>query len=127
MTKISLILPVLAAGALIAGCGGGGYGDQPAARPADASAAGTAAKGVAKIVEMTDSTFAPATVDVKVGDTVTFVNQDEIAHTATGDNRTFDSETMKAGAKFKFVAEKPGVFSYVCSFHPGMTGKIDVT
>ena len=32
---------------------------------------------------MAGSTFAPGTIDLKVGDTVTFVNDDEIAHTAT--------------------------------------------
>ena len=120
MIKTSLILPALAAGALIAGCGGGD--DQTAAKPAAARTADTAAK----IVEMTDSTFAPATVEVKVGDTVTFVNRDEIAHTATA-NGTFDSATMESGAKFDFIAEHPGKVAYVCIFHPGMTGTITVS
>jgi plastocyanin len=126
VTKISLILPVLAVGALFAGCGGGGYGDQTATKPAAAKAADTAAKGAAKIVEMTGSTFAPNTVDVKVGDTVSIVNKDEIAHTATAEG-TFDSGAMQAGATFDFKATKAGTISYECSFHPGMTGTINVT
>jgi hypothetical protein len=42
VTKISLIFPVLAVGALLAGCGGGGYGDQTATEPAAPKTADTA-------------------------------------------------------------------------------------
>ena len=118
MTRIPLIVAVLAAGALATGCGGNGYGSKPAA----AQSAETAAK----IVEMTDSTFAPNRVDMKVGETVTFVDRDEIAHTATAEG-TFDSGTLRQGDRFDFKATKAGTFDYVCIFHPGMTGKITVT
>jgi plastocyanin len=113
-----LIASVLVAGALAAGCGGGGYGTKPAAA--------TSADTAAKIVEMTDSTFAPNTVELKVGETVTFVDKDEIAHTATAEG-IFDSGTLRQGARFAFKATKAGTFSYVCIFHPGMTGRINVT
>jgi plastocyanin len=128
VTKLSLILPVLAVSAIAAGCGGGGYGDQTATKPAPAAAktAEAAAKGAAKVVEMTGSTFAPNAVDVKVGETVSFVNKDEIAHTATADG-TFDSGTMESGATFDFVAKKAGTISYVCVFHPGMAGTLNVS
>jgi plastocyanin len=75
---------------------------------------------------MTGSTFAPGSVDVKVGETVSFVNKDEIAHTATADG-TFDSGTLPAGGTFTYKATKAGTISYVCSFHPGMTGTLNVT
>ena len=117
MTRIPLIVAVLAAGALATGCGAGGYGSKPAA----AQSADTAAK----IVEMTDSTFAPNTVDVKVGETVTFVDKDEIAHTATAEG-TFDSGTLRQGNTFDFKATQAGTFRYVCIFHPGMTGTVNV-
>jgi plastocyanin len=112
-----LIAAALAIGAPAAGCGGG-YGTKPAAA--------TSADTAAKIVEMTDSTFAPSAVDVQVGETVTFVDKDEIAHTATAEG-VFDSGTLRRGGRFDFKATKAGTFSYVCVFHPGMTGKIVVT
>ena len=115
MTKRTLILPLLAVAAIAAGCGGGGYGNQAATEPAAAKTAETATKAAAKVVEMTGSTFAPNAVDVKVGETVRFVNKDEIAHTATADG-TFD-----------FKATKAGTISYVCLFHPGMTGTLNVS
>ena len=119
VTKISLsLLPVLAVAALAAGCGGDDSGES-AAQPA-------AAKGAKTIVDMTDSTFAPGAVDAKVGDTISFVNKDEIAHTATAEGG-FDTGTLQGGATFDVKVDKAGAISYVCIFHPGMTGTINVT
>ena len=112
VTRILLIAAVL----LVAGCG------DYSAKPAAATSADTAAK----IVEMTNSTFAPKTVEMKVGETVTFVDKDEIAHTATAEG-TFDSGTLRQGARFAFKPTKAGTVDYVCIFHPGMTGRINVT
>jgi plastocyanin len=122
VTKLSLIAPALVAGALLTACGAGGYGTKPAA----ATSADTAAKGAAKLVEMTESTFSPGRVDLKVGETVSFVDKDEIAHTATADG-TFDSGTLREGKRFVFKATKAGTINYVCTFHPGMTGVINVS
>lgn len=115
MTKTSLMIGVLAVAALIAGCGGGS--GESIGQPA-------AAKSAKKIVDMTDSTFAPQTIDAQVGDTISFVNKDEIAHNATGDG--IDSGTIAGGATFDFKAAKAGTISYVCTFHPGMTGTVNV-
>ncbi|HET6550331.1 MAG TPA: plastocyanin/azurin family copper-binding protein [Solirubrobacter sp.] len=130
MTKyLRIVAPLLATAALAAGCGGGSdtTTSQPAAqKPAAQTDAPSAAKqGAEKTVELTGSTFQPGAIDLKVGETVTFVNQDEIAHTATSD--AFDSGTLEAGAKFSFTATKAGQIAYVCNFHPGMTGTINVT
>ena len=149
MTKhLLFVAPLLVTAALVVGCGDGGssYGDTstPAAAqtaeaiaesttaPADTSLPTEEPKAVIKSeagesagITMAGSTFTPGTIDLKVGDTVTFVNDDEIAHTATSSE--FDSGTMDAGARFEFTASKAGKISYVCSFHPGMTGTINVT
>jgi plastocyanin len=114
VTRILLVAAVL----LVAGCGAADYSTKPAAA--------TSAETAAKIVEMTDSTFTPNTVDMKVGETVTFVDKDEIAHTATAEG-SFDSGTLREGARFAFKATQAGTYDYVCVFHPGMTGRISVT
>jgi plastocyanin len=127
VTKPTLIAGLLALTVFAAGCGGGYGGDQTATQPAAAKAA-KAPKTAATVVELSSSTFQPAAIDVKAGETVTFVNRDRIAHTATATaGATFDSGTMAAGATFDFVAAKAGKISYVCNFHPGMTGTINVT
>src|SRR4051794_6050359 len=115
VTKFSSIGPALAACSLLAGCGAGDYATKPAAA--------TSAETAVKIVEMTDSTFAPSPVHIKVGETVSFVDKDEFAHTATAE-KTFDSGTLREGERFVFKATKPGTIGYVCVFHPGMTGTI---
>jgi len=133
VTKHLLIL--LAAGTLAAGCGGSdssqsssqpaGYG-APAATTEPATTAAAPAAETTE-VKMAGSAFAPATLDIKVGDTITFVNDDEIAHTATAGKGEFDSGTLDPGATFDFTAEQAGTIGYVCNFHPGMTGTINVT
>ena len=130
--KLLIVAPLLVTAALAVGCGGGGssYGDTAtnASTPATAKTAAAVTEektAAATEVKMAGTKFAPGSIDLKVGDTVTFVNDDEIAHTATSDG--FDSGTMEPGATFDFTAEKAGTISYVCSFHPGMTGTINVT
>jgi len=130
--KLLIVAPLLVTAALAVGCGDGGssYGDTAtnASTPAAAKTAAAVTEektAAATEVKMAGSTFAPGAIDLKVGDTVTFVNDDEIAHTATSDG--FDSGTMEPGATFDFTAEKAGTISFVCRFHPGMTGTINVT
>jgi plastocyanin len=132
--KLLIIAPLLATAAIAAGCGGTYNNDTTSSPPAKSAAttepAAPAAEAEATTtteVKMAGSTFAPATIDMKVGETITFVNDDEIAHTATAGDGTFDSGTMDPGATFDFTAETAGEISYVCTFHPGMTGTINVT
>jgi plastocyanin len=112
MVKRTLSLCLTAAAFGLAACGGSD--DEPAA----AKASGGTAVAVA------DNTFSPASLKVAVGDTVTFENEGQIAHTVTGDD--FDSGSLAPGATFTFEATEAGTFSYVCTFHPGMQGSIEV-
>ena len=124
VTKNLLFLaPLLAATALAAGCGGGSDTQQTASNSksgydygyekpqAPAATEQAAEAGQATVVKLTNTTFAPENVDVKVGDTVTFVNGDPIPHTATADDGSFDSKTLESGAKFSFTAKKAGKIS----------------
>ena len=78
-------------------------------------------------VDMKDSQFAPAAITAKVGQKITWTNSDPIAHTATAtENAKFDSGTIDGGGTFEYVTKKAGTISYVCDFHPGMTGTITV-
>jgi plastocyanin len=70
--------------------------------------------------------FKPATIDVKPGDEVEFVNKDVLEHTATASNGAFDSKAIKAGGSWKWKAGDPGQYAYTCAFHNGMKGVINV-
>lgn len=113
MVKRILSLCLAAAAIGLAACGGSD--DKPAAQ--------APASGGDKIA-VADNTFTPASIEVAVGDTVTFENEGQIAHTVTGDD--FDSGSLAPGDTFTFKASEKGTFSYVCTFHPGMQGTIEV-
>jgi plastocyanin len=70
--------------------------------------------------------FAPEALIVKSGDTVVWVNQDFFPHTATAQNRTFDSRDIEATKYWKYVAKETGRFPYICTLHPTMTGTLIV-
>lgn len=69
--------------------------------------------------------FAPADVTAKVGDTVEWVNNDILAHTATATNKDWDVmiAPKKSGT---LVLRKAGAFDYFCKYHPNMKGRITV-
>jgi plastocyanin len=70
--------------------------------------------------------FAPKDVTVKVGQTVKWVNQDTVDHDVKADSGQFKSGLFGKGQSFEWKADKAGTVSYVCTVHPGMTGKITV-
>jgi plastocyanin len=116
---ITICLTVAALGAGLAACGGYGSPDTPA------TAAKAPASGAA--VSVQDNRFAPAHLRVARGDTVTFTNEGAIAHTVTATSGAgFDSGSLAPGKTFTFTAEKAGTVTYVCNFHPGMQGTIEV-
>jgi plastocyanin len=78
-------------------------------------------------VDISDFAFQPATVTIQAGDTVTWTNNDSVAHTATSthDPASFDGE-MEPGESFSFTFSEPGTFDYICEIHPAMEGTIVV-
>ena len=78
------------------------------------------AKAETHTVRMEGMVFVPATLTVKRGDVVAWVNKDLFPHTATGQNREFDSGPIAPDKTWKHTAVKTGTFSYVCTLHPTM-------
>ena len=78
-------------------------------------------------VKIDNFTFAPASVTVAQGTTVRWVNRDDIPHTVVSDDKTtFKSKPLDTDQEFSYTFTKPGTYSYFCSIHPKMTGKIVV-
>ena len=69
--------------------------------------------------------FSPTDVTAKVGDTVEWVNNDILAHTATATNKDWDVVIgpKKSGT---LVLKKAGAVDYFCKYHPNMKGRITV-
>jgi plastocyanin len=118
---ISLVLAALGIG--LAACGGYGNDSQPTAAKATVTAPPIAAANVS----VQDNTFKPGTIQVKAGDTITWTNHGAVAHTVTAtDGASFDSGTLEPGKTFSFAPDKAGTIHYVCTFHAGMQGTIEV-
>jgi plastocyanin len=70
--------------------------------------------------------FSPAAITVAAGTTVTWTNNDDIPHTVRAVDGSFHSKAMDSGDNYNFTFAKPGVYSYFCSIHPKMVGKVIV-
>jgi plastocyanin len=70
--------------------------------------------------------FSPATITVKVGDSVTWTNQDSVGHSATADDNSFDTGVFSQGQSKSITFSKAGTFTYHCSVHPNMKAKVVV-
>jgi plastocyanin len=90
-----------------------------------APATGTASTNPNEIA-IANFSFEPATLTVKAGTTVTWVNHDDEPHTATATDKRFNSKTLDNGDRFSQEFNAPGVYNYYCALHPKMTGKIIV-
>jgi plastocyanin len=98
-----------------------------AASLAVAALAGSPARaGESHAVAITDFAFAPGSLMVEVGDTVTWTNNDPVVHTATATNGAFDTGDLATGASYPVTFTAPGAFDYFCEPHPSMTGVITV-
>ena len=119
----------------LAACGGGTATTAPstaASAPAESSAGelpcapSTAAGTVA--VSIKDLAFNPSDITAKVGDTVTFTNEDSAAHTATLDEGDCGTENLSNGASEGLTFSAAGTYPFHCAIHPTqMTGTITVT
>jgi plastocyanin len=84
------------------------------------------AKNEAAQVSIDNFAFTPATLTVKAGTNVTFVNHDDIPHSVVGGDGTFRSKALDTDDRFAFTFTTPGEFGYFCGLHPHMIGKIVV-
>lgn len=77
-------------------------------------------------VKVDNFTFSPATLDVPVNSTVSWVNKDDIPHVIAGDDGAFKSKALDTDEKYSYTFTKAGSYSYYCPIHPKMVGKIVV-
>jgi plastocyanin len=86
----------------------------------------TTTAATSNTINIVNFTFTPGTLTVKAGTTVTWTNNDTTTHRPTSDTGVFDSGDLAPGATFSFTFNNTGTFSYHCSIHPYMTGKVIV-
>ena len=114
---IALLLGAVAATALLA-----------AALP-ELTAAGEAVVAAAAspaTVQIDNFAFAPPTLTVTAGTTVTWKNEDDSPHRIGDKNGTFKSAALDTDDTFSHTFTAPGEYPYICTIHPYMVGKIIV-
>jgi plastocyanin len=77
-------------------------------------------------VNVIDFGFSPSRATARVGDTVSWVNTGAAPHTVTAAGGPFGTSMLAAGATYRWAPAKTGTWSYVCAFHPQMTGTLVV-
>ena len=94
--------------------------------PPPPEAAATTAAATAPQVTVAQAMFGPATVTIRAGTTVTWVNNDGDLHTVTSTQGLFASPGLDQGDTFAYRFTTPGTYPYFCALHPHMKGTIVV-
>ena len=105
---------------LVAGaCGGDSDGSTTAAAATPA--------GDGKSLTIKDFAFSPQPLEVPRGTVVKVTNDDDAAHTATADDRAFDTGTLAQGESKEITLSTAGDIAFHCNIHDYMKGVIRVT
>ncbi len=80
-------------------------------------------------IHIKNFSFGPASLKVKAGTAVTWINDDEEPHNVVNvgmPTRVFRSGGMDGDDRYSFTFDKPGTYQYICSVHPYMHGEVVV-
>jgi plastocyanin len=124
--RILLAAALVAAIVAIAGCSGssGSSSSTPSSSGGSGASAGSGSGSSAVTVSLKNFAFDPSSIDVAVGGSVTFVNNDSVAHDVVCDG--WDSGQMAPGATYAHTFATAGTFPIHCSIHPQMTASVTV-
>jgi plastocyanin len=121
--SLALLVACLALTLMIAGCGGDDGGSEPESQPAPQAEG----EGGGAVVTLQNIKFNPAEVTIKVGNSVTWTNDDSVGHDVNGDGfSSGDPGGLQGGDTFQHTFDTAGSFDYVCQVHPGMKGTVVV-
>jgi plastocyanin len=74
-----------------------------------------------------DNFFAPTSITIQVGGSVTWSNDGQSAHTVTANDGSFDSGNLDPGQSFNHTFTEPGTFAYFCEYHRSLGQEGTVT
>ena len=78
-------------------------------------------------VKITDFSYVPEVIEVNVGATISWTNKDNMPHTITADDGSWDSGRVKKNETYSHTFDKAGTFEYHCAYHASMKGSIIVS
>lgn len=108
----------------LAGCSSSGTSGSSATPGATGGSTSSGVTSGAKTIVENNYQFTPSSMNVQVGDKVTFSNKDSVPHHVFVG--TTDLGEQQPGQDVSWTADKDGTFALRCSIHPSMTGQITV-
>ncbi|MHB1923016.1 MAG: plastocyanin/azurin family copper-binding protein, partial [Chitinophagaceae bacterium] len=85
---------------------------------------GSSATGLT--VSIQNFSFSPSSLTISPGKTVKWVNNDQVSHTVTDDNATFNSGSIAPGGTYSHTFPAAGTVTYHCNFHTYMKASVVV-
>ena len=103
--------------------------DDAEGSPAAGSADAADAMSEEVTVEIVDFAYGEGTLEVAVGTTVRWVNNDSVPHTVTSTpgGKVFQSDKLDQGDEFTFTFTEAGTYEYFCEYHGNLSGTVIVT
>ena len=124
--KAVVTLTLIAVALLAGGCGTTSGTSSTTTTPVAPAPAPTNQPPAATVI-MRRLTFTPHTVTIHLGQTVRWVNKDNVAHNVTAENgTTFQSSTFGHGGSFTYKPLVTGTIPYTCTIHPNMMATLIV-
>jgi plastocyanin len=77
-------------------------------------------------VRIGPSAFAPAELQIRAGDTVTWTNYDDAAHSVHADDQSWMGPLLSNGKTWSQQFPAAGSWMYHCHLHQGMRGRVTV-
>jgi plastocyanin len=120
--KVLWVIPVVVGALILGGCSG--YKSAPTTQNNTPSKSNTPATQPISgaVVKINNMAFEPVSATIKVGETVTWENEDGVAHSIKADS--FYSELLQKGQRFSFTFPSVGTYNYTCGIHPSMKGTV---
>ena len=81
---------------------------------------------IIEIINISNFKFGKESLNIIVGSTVLWINNDSSSHTVSSSDNTFSSGFLSSGQKYKFTFLSPGTYTYKCDLHSSMKGIIKV-
>jgi plastocyanin len=122
---------ILLAGLCLTACGGSGSTASPTPTPTPVPAPSPAPTGTTVTIVngasgLSATAYSPNPLNVTVGTTVTWKNNDSTTHDSTAVNRSFATGSIAPGGSASVMFQSAGTFQYFCTIHPGMVGTLTV-
>jgi len=75
-------------------------------------------------IYMKGSVFSIPSLTLSPGAKITWVNDDNMIHTVTANDASFNSGDMNPGSSFSYTFNTVGTYNYHCMHHAGMTAVV---